>query len=248
MLTILKKKYGQNFLIDNNIIYKISNLIPSKKLEILEIGPGDGKLTDMIILKKPSSLTLIEIDKDLIEYLEDKYSNISEITLINADILKFKLYRKYQLVISNLPYNISSQILVKLSVSNFRPDILILMFQKEFAQRLLDKKLNSLNSLVKCFYEVKLNFSVSKNCFKPIPKVESCVLTFKKLKKKLITKNELNEFIIFKRELFSRKRKSLKNILKKYNLKNNFNLNLRVENLKLEELIRLFRAVNSEIY
>ena len=248
MPTFLKKKYSQNFLIDDNITNKIANLIPSKNLKTLEIGPGNGVLTDKIITKKPSSLTLVEIDRDLNKYLEDKYYNVSEIKLINADILKISINEKYQLVISNLPYNISSQILVKLSVLNLRPDILILMFQKEFAQRLLDKNLNSINSLVRCFYDINLNFTVSKNCFRPKPKVESSVLTFKKLKKKLITKEELNEFISFKRKLFSHKRKSLRNILKKYDLKNNFDLNLRVENLDLEELIKLFRAVNFENY
>ena len=162
--------------------------------------------------------------------------------------MKTNLNEKYQLVISNLPYNISSQILVKLSTLNFRPDILILMFQKEFAKRLLDKNLNSINSLVRCFYDINLNFNVSKNCFRPIPKVESSVLTFKKLRKKLIKKKELDEFILFKRKLFSNKRKSLKNILKNYELRDNFDLNLRVENLNLNELIRLFRAIKSEIY
>ena len=248
MPTILKKKYGQNFLIDNNITNKIANLIPSENLKTLEIGPGNGKLTDTIITKKPSSLTLVEIDKDLNEYLVRKYLNVSKINIINADILKINLNEKYQIVISNLPYNISSQILVKLSTLNFRPDILILMFQKEFAKRLLDKNLNSINSLVRCFYDINLNFNVSKNCFRPIPKVESSVLTFKKLKKKLITKKELNEFILFKRKLFSHKRKSLKNILKKYDLNDNIDLNTRVENLNLEDLIRLFRATKSEIY
>ena len=246
MPTILKKKYGQNFLIDNNITNKIANLIPSENLKTLEIGPGNGKLTDTIITKKPSSLTLVEIDKDLNNAFK-KIFNLSEIKLINADILKVNINEKYQLVISNLPYNISSQILVKLTVLNFIPDILILMFQKEFAKRLLDKNLNSINSLIRCFYDINLNFNVSKNCFRPIPKVESSVLTFKKLKKKLITKKELNEFILFKRQLFSHKRKSSKNILKKYDLNKNIDLNTRVENLNLEDLIKLFRAVNSEI-
>ena len=248
MPIILKKKYGQNFLIDNNIQKKISNLIPLENLKTLEIGPGNGKLTDNIIDRKPSSLTLVEIDKDLIKELESKYSNIINLKVINADILKYNLNKKYQLIISNLPYNISSQILVKLTTHEIRPDVLILMFQKEFAQRLLDKKLNSINSIVRCFYDIKLNFIVSKNCFRPIPKVDSSVLTFKKLRKRLITKKELNKFIQFKRKLFSHKRKTLKSILKKYNFKNSFDLNLRVENLKLEELIRLFRAINSEIY
>ena len=245
MSFVLKKKYGQNFLIDQNILEKISNLINSENLNILEIGPGDGKLTEKIIMKKPSKLTLIEIDKDLIENLEEKYSSNKKINLINADILDYEINNDYELIISNLPYNISSQILVKLSTMSISPDTLILMFQKEFAQRLLDEKLNSINSLVKCFYSIKLNFNVSKSCYRPIPKVDSTVLTFKKLKKKLLKIEEINKFIIFKRNLFSHKRKSLKNLLKKYELKSNINLNLRVEDLKLDELVKIFRAASS---
>ena len=245
MPIILKKKYSQNFLIDQNILTKISNLIKSDNLSILEIGPGDGKLTDKIILKKPSLLTLVEIDRELINNLKEKYSENNKIDLINADILKYEIKNTYQLIISNLPYNISSQILVKLSTICVSPNTLILMFQKEFAKRLLDKKLNSINSLIKCFYNIKLNFNVSKNCYRPIPKVDSSVLTFKKLKKKLIDFEEIDNFIIFKRKLFSHKRKSLKNLLKKYDLKENFDLNSRVEELGLDDLVNLFRATNS---
>ena len=245
MSFVLKRKYSQNFLIDQNILTKISNLINSENLNILEIGPGDGKLTEKIILKKPSILTLVEIDRDLIENLEEKYSSNNKINLINADILNYEIENDYELIISNLPYNISSQILAKISTMSISPDTLILMFQKEFAKRLLDEKLNSINSLIRCFYSIKLNFNVSKNCYRPIPKVDSSVLTFKKLKKKLLRIEEINKFIIFKRNLFSHKRKSLKNLLKKYELKNNFNLNLRVEDLKLDELVRIFRATSS---
>tara|TARA_B100000989_G_scaffold34760_1_gene22127 strand:- start:1221 stop:1958 length:738 start_codon:yes stop_codon:yes gene_type:complete len=241
----LKKRYGQNFLIDQNILSKISNLIHTDNLKILEIGPGDGRLTDKIISKRPALLTLVEIDKDLIKNLNEKYSNNKIIKLVNADILKYKISEKYELVISNLPYNISSQILVKLSIMNTIPDTLILMFQKEFAQRLLEKKLNAINSLVCCFYNIKLNFNVSKNCFRPLPKVDSSILTFKKMEKKLLNVDEINNFIIFKRNLFSHKRKSLKNLLKKYNLKNKFDLNLRVEDLKLNELVNIFKAISS---
>tara|TARA_B100000989_G_C19518138_1_gene462762 strand:- start:146 stop:886 length:741 start_codon:yes stop_codon:yes gene_type:complete len=245
MSFILKKKrFGQNFLVDKNILNKISNLIYSENLKILEIGPGDGKLTDKIILKNPSLLTLLEIDKDLIKNLRDKYSNNKNVDLINADILKYKIDNSYELVISNLPYNISSQILVKFSMMNLNPETLIFMFQKEFAQRLLEKKLNSINSLINCFYHIKLNFNVSKNCFHPIPKIDSSVLTFKKMSKKLLKNDEINNFIIFKRNLFSHKRKTLKNLLKEYDLKDNFDLNLRVEDLELNELIKIFRAIS----
>ncbi len=229
MPTFLKKKFSQNFLIDGNILNKIGNLIPAQNLNILEIGPGDGKLTDKIILKKPKNLTLVEIDEELVKELNKKYFKYEAINLIKSDILKLKLEKKYHLIISNLPYHISSQILLKLILLEKNPEILILMFQKEFAQRVLDKKLNSLNSIVKCFYSVKLNFNISKNCFRPIPRVDSSILTFKKLEKKLIKRNEIDNFIIFKRKLFTQKRKSLKNILKKYTFSDNFNLNLRVE-------------------
>lgn len=243
MSFILKKKFGQNFLIDQNILNKISQLIILKKCKILEIGPGDGKLTDKIILNDPANLTLVEIDKELSAFLSAKYSHMKNIKLINANILDIDLDNKYELVISNLPYNISSQILIKLTTLKKIPDTLILMFQKEFAARLLDKKLNSINSLIKCFYDIKLNFHISKNCFRPIPKVDSSILTFNK-KKGLIKKEEIKEFIIFKRKLFSHKRKSLRNILKQYELNEKFNLNLRVESLELDELIKLFRAIN----
>ena len=244
MPIILKKKFGQNFLIDKNILNKIEQLIPSENLNILEIGPGDGNLTDKIISKKPKNLDLVEIDDGLTLILKTKYYNYKNIEIINRDILKFNFNKNYQLVISNLPYNISSQILVKLSLLKNIPDFLVLMFQKEFALRVLDKKLNSINSLVNCFYDINFNFNVSKNCFRPIPKVDSSVLTFKKLSESLLSKNEVDNFIIFKRQLFSQKRKSLKNVLKKYNLKENFNLDLRVENLELRELINLFRSIS----
>ena len=245
MSIILKKKFSQNFLIDGNILNKIKNLIPSENLKILEIGPGSGKLTDKIISKYPSELTLVEIDEDLLRVLCEKYHDYKNIKIIKEDILKFNIKENYQLIISNLPYNISSQALVKITLLENRPEILILMFQKEFALRLIDKKLNSINSLVKCFYNIKLSFNVSKNCFRPIPKVDSSVLIFKKMKKKLLNKNEINDFIIFKRNLFSYKRKSLKNLLKKYNLKSKFDLSLRVEDLELVELIKIFRATSS---
>jgi len=245
MYANLKKKYGQNFLIDKNILSKIANLIPAENLAILEIGPGDGRLTDAIISKKPSKMLLIEIDNNLIKFLSNKYKTLKFINILNEDFLNIKIKEDYDLVISNLPYNISSQIIVKLSLMENLPERLVLMFQKEFAMRLIDLKINSINSLIKCFYDIKLNFHVSKTCFRPIPKVNSSVMTFSKKEKGLLENDEIEGFIGFKRTLFSYKRKSLKNLLKGYNLEKKFNLDLRVENLELEELIKIFRTINS---
>ena len=112
-----KKSLGQNFLIDKNIIKKIVNLVEVKKKNIIEIGPGLGALTDEIIKKDPKSLLIIEKDKLLFEKLNQKYSNISKIKIIKSDVLKFdieKHIRENSVIFGNLPYNISSQILIKI--------------------------------------------------------------------------------------------------------------------------------------
>ena len=119
------------------------------------------------------------------------------------------------------------------------------MFQKEFAQRLMDKNLNSLNSLVNCFYNVNSYFIVSRNCFRPIPKIDSTVLSFTKKESPLLKLNEIDKFIEFKRNLFSYKRKTLNNLLKSYKpLVQEIDLKKRVEDLKLNQLLKIFREIN----
>lgn len=245
MYEILKKRYGQNFLIDKNILRKIYQLIPKENLNILEIGPGIGSLTEYIIKTKPKLFELVEIDQNFIPILKDKFSSYKNIKLTNIDILKYKINQSIDLIISNLPYNISSQILVKICLSNKQPSNLILMFQKEFALRLIDKKLNSLNSLVQCFYDTKKVFDVSKNCFRPSPKVNSSVLFFRKIEKPLLLNSEIENFISFKQKVFSFKRKSLNKILKNYDLSSlNLDLTQRVESLSIGNLLRIFRKIN----
>ena len=245
MYEILKKRYGQNFLIDKNILRKIYQLIPKENLNILEIGPGIGSLTEYIIKTKPKLFELVEIDQNFIPILKDKFSSYKNIKLTNIDILKYKINERIDLIISNLPYNISSQILVKICLSNKQPSNLILMFQKEFALRLIDKKLNSLNSLVQCFYDTKKVFDVSKNCFRPSPKVNSSVLFFRKIEKPLLLNSEIENFISFKQKVFSFKRKSLNKILKNYDLSSlNLDLTQRVESLSIGNLLRIFRKIN----
>ena len=245
MYEILKKRYGQNFLIDKNILRKIYQLIPKENLNILEIGPGIGSLTEYIIKTKPKLFELVEIDQNFIPILKDKFSSYKNIKLTNIDILKYKINESIDLIISNLPYNISSQILVKICLSNKQPRNLILMFQKEFALRLIDKKLNSLNSLVQCFYDTKKVFDVSKNCFRPSPKVNSSVLLFRKIEKPLLLNSEIENFISFKQKVFSFKRKSLNKILKNYDLSSlDLDLTQRVESLNIGNLLRIFRKIN----
>ena len=240
----LKKKYGQNFLIDENIANKIVSLIRNRNLKILEIGPGDGRLTNKIIGKNPKILEIVEIDRELINLLRDKFRELKYLTITNKNILNYNSSNSYDLVISNLPYNISSQVLVKFSLMKNPPKEMILMFQKEFALKLLEKNLNSINSIVNCFFKVKLKFHVSRNCYKPIPNVDSSVLKFEKLDNFLLKNNEVDNFIEFKRYIFSHKRKSLRNLLKKYKISQNTNLTLRAESLNLKALIKIFREIN----
>ena len=242
----LKKKFGQNFLIDKNILSKIINLIPRNNLYILEIGPGSGNLTELIINKNPAQLNLIEIDSDLTQDLNLKFNKYKFVKIMNEDVLCADIDKNYDIIISNLPYNISSQILSKIVQLHSPPEHLILMFQKEFADRLLSSRLNAINTLVNCFYKVKHEFNISKNCFRPIPKVDSTLLSFYKHQNLLIKKDEIEKFINFKRKVFSHKRKTLQKVFRDYQIDVNVEIdkNLRIENLSLLEFISIFRKVN----
>ena len=130
-----KKSLGQNFLIDKNIVNKIINLVNLKNKNIIEIGPGKGALTSEIIKKKPKSIILIEKDRSLANNLSLKYLNNKNITVLNNDFLKFDLdnLKSKFVILGNLPYNISSQILLKIIREDSFPNKftdLIFMFQR----------------------------------------------------------------------------------------------------------------------
>ena len=246
----LKKKFGQNFLVDKNISKKILKLIPHNTKNIIEIGPGIGHLTDFLISDNIKKLTLIEIDKDFIPILKEKYKNMIYMEIINQDIMNLNLssYNKETVIISNLPYNISSQVLVKIN-NYYHFNIMILMFQKEFAERLTSNKLNNLNCLIKCFYDIKKEFNISKNSFIPSPKIESSVLTFIKKNKSLIEHKDIKNFSFFKSMIFVNKRKKISTILKKhkFNINNLPHLEMRAEEYSLIQFVNLFNILKSEL-
>ncbi len=250
MYVKLKKKFGQNFLIDKNILLKIVNIFNLKNKNILEIGPGIGHLTDHLIEQQLNKITLIEIDVDFIPVLKKKYSSNKKLTIINDDILKFDLknFHKNDIVISNLPYNISSQILVKIIDYNVF-DRMILMFQKEFAERLISNNINNLNCLILSFYDIKKEFNISKNSFRPRPKIESSVLSFNKLKKPLVEICDIELFKKFKSMVFINKRKKLSTIFNKNKIIyiGLISLDLRAEQLKLIDFISLFKSLKSQL-
>ena len=245
----VKKSLGQNFLIDKNIINKIINLTDIKNKNIIEIGPGLGAITYEILKKKPKSLILIEKDDKLYEKLKIEFLNNKSIELFNQDILKFNLEKKIKpnsIIFGNLPYNISSQILVKiLRFNKWPPNFtdIIFMFQKELGNKIIGNfKSNNygrLSILTNYRLEILNKFLISNNCFFPKPKISSIILHFKPKKKFNKIKN-LKNLEKVTNILFSNKRKMInKNIMKLFNKKNLekisfLNLNLRPEELRPE--------------
>ena len=218
-MNIAKKSLGQNFLIDKNIINKIIKIgdIDSKK-NIIEIGPGYGSLTNSIINFNPNSLIAVEKDQKLFEILNNKFKDHPNIKIINDDILKFiniNKFKKKLIVYGNLPYSVSTQILVNLIMLEKWPpwyEKLIFMFQKEVADRILAKEntknFNRLSVLSNWRLNIKKHFDVSKNCFFPKPKVDSTLLSFYPKKEIYKLKNPKNLEIIT-RCLFSNRRKMI---------------------------------------
>ena len=219
-----KKSLGQNFLVDENILKKIVEInIINSETEIIEIGPGTGNLTDYLIKKNPKKIFAIEKDKELSKNLLNKYFGKAEI--INEDILKFfnyKIFNKNTIIIGNLPYNISSQILVKFIKNKKWPpgySDLIFMFQKELAQKIFGKFPSKNYGRLSILTNYRLNiidkFPVSPNCFFPKPKVSSLVLHFKPKKKLMFEIKDIQNLEKITNILFSNKRKMVNKNLKK---------------------------------
>jgi len=220
-----KKSLGQNFLTDKNII----NIIVNKgninqNDEILEIGPGTGNLTKKILEMNPKKVFAIEKDKNLFNLLDKTFMNNDNIELINDDVLNILNKNNFGnniIVFGNLPYNISTQILISLLLTNKWPpwyQTLILMFQKEVAQRIVanknTKEFGRLSVVSNWRMDIKKHFNVSKNCFSPKPKIDSSVLSFEpKKENKFKIKNPKNLEKVT-RILFSNRRKIInKNFL-----------------------------------
>ena len=248
-----KKSLGQNFLVDKEIIKKILDCADIKNKNILEVGPGTGNLTDEIIKNNPKELILIEKDTFLLELLKKKYSN--NITFINDDILNIsenKLSLNKLTVFGNLPYNISTEILTKWII-NLNSDIwfdkLILLFQKEVADRIISDYNTSNYGRLSIICNWKLNIKkiidIKSSSFNPKPKGDSTLLLFTPKEKFFKLKNsESIENVT--RIFFNQKRKKIKKPLNKL-FKNSekiakklhLNLDLRPQNLDHETYFRL---------
>ncbi len=253
---IKKKSLGQNFLKSKgilNIIVNSANIKPNDI--ILEIGPGKGVLTEKILEKNPKKLIIVEKDDRLIDFLNEKFKKQvknGQLEIINQDILDFdiNLEEKYK-IIANIPYYITGQIIRKFLSTNNQPQLMVLMVQKEVAERIItkDKKESILSMSVKFYGKPEYIKTVKAKYFSPKPKVDSAILLINNISKDFFI--DLNEERCFKilKIGFSHKRKFVLNNLKKYlpeidweNIfeKEKINKKLRPENLSKNDWKKLF--------
>ena len=223
-----KKKYGQNFLNDSNLsdeILDIANI--DEETEVLEIGPGLGFLTEKLI-GNSKFLTAFEIDDDLIPFLNKKFENKQNFKLIHQDFMEADLEKFFEnkqnvKVVANIPYYITSPIINKLLEYRENIDEIYLMVQKEVAERIASqphsKNMSLLTHAVQFYAEAEYLFTVPKEKFDPVPKVDSAFLGIKILKDKRY-ESQISEGKYFKylKEAFSNKRKSIANNLTKLGL------------------------------
>lgn len=250
-----KKKYGQNFLVDDNVKQKIfESISPQREDLIIEIGPGKGALTTYL-KKYDVSLIGIEVDNDTKDYLSKLENNKTK--FIFNDFLKIDINELLKDItynnlffVGNLPYYITTPIIEKIIDSSFSNATIVVMVQKEVAERFLAKphtrNYGYITVLLNYYYNISKVVDAKKECFYPIPKVDSMVV-------KLTPKNKkeninIDDFKLFLKNAFKYKRKNLKNNLNGYDLnkiqkcleKNNYSLNNRAEEIDLDTFIDLY--------
>ena len=253
-----KKKYGQNFISDKALINKISLLIDAKEDDlIIEIGPGAGALTSKLT-QLNSYYLAYEIDTELDEYLS-RYSS-SKFKIIYDDFLKRDIKKdikdiKYNrlFIVGNLPYYITTPIMMKLIDDEIESTKNVFMVQKEFGDRLIalprNREYGSITVLMNYFYDIKQEFIVNKEKFNPKPKVDSCILSFTNKEDKKEIDVKLYKKLV--RDAFQFKRKNIRNNLKNYDLdyinkilnKYNYDLNNRAEDIPYGVFVEIVNSL-----
>ncbi|MDR1346546.1 MAG: 16S rRNA (adenine(1518)-N(6)/adenine(1519)-N(6))-dimethyltransferase RsmA [Bacteroidales bacterium] len=239
-----KKRLGQHFLKDERIAKRIVESINSSNKNVLEIGPGMGVLTKYLIENKTVNLSVIEIDKESVSYLQCHFPELAS-RILAQNFLTLDLEAYYQepvTVIGNFPYNISSQILFKLLEYKNLSTQLVGMFQKEVADRIASKpgskQYGILSVLIQAFFDVEYLFTVESNLFFPPPKVKSAVIRItRNFEKKLHCDETLFKNVI--KAAFNQRRKTLRNSLKTFTFEEKYLadpiFNKRPEQLSVEE-------------
>lgn len=240
------KELGQNFLRNEKVIHKIVDLIDIKDGDkVIEIGPGEGVITKEILkINKDFKLTAIDIDPRVAEVMGEISNNKFNFVLGNVlkekDIFNQKDYK----VIGAIPYNITSPIFHKLIEGENLPEKVILVVQKEVGLKVCDKKRGSyLSNYLNYFFSTSYEFTISREDFYPVPKVDSAVIKFELRNFKQIEKDKFSNFL---HKVFRSPRKKINKVFDVQTLKTtNIDQNLRPENLSLDEILKLFAFENS---
>tara|TARA_B100001057_G_scaffold339177_1_gene339981 strand:+ start:5452 stop:6243 length:792 start_codon:yes stop_codon:yes gene_type:complete len=251
-----KKSLGQNFIQNKNFIFKLSSLILSDDdTNIFEIGPGMGALTDQLVKKKFKNLYLIEKDILLFQKLKERLKNKKNVFAHNCDAIdyNYETINKNQksLIVGNLPFNISSQLLINWIVGYNWPPFyskMILMFQKEVANRIIakhnQKSYSRISVITQARCEIKVLLNAPSNIFFPKPKVDGTILEFTPITKYLeVDISNLQKLL---RKSFEHRRKKIKTSLKDYDyLLKRFDIDdgLRAENLSVDDYCKLASAI-----
>ena len=240
-----RRRFGQNYLRDKSVIYQIVDKInPRKEDSFIEIGPGQGAITEGI-KNNSKNLTLIEIDKENVAYLKNSLGK--EIEIFEEDVLKIDLsfIKNNDRIVGNLPYNIASQIILRFLELNEKISDMHFMVQKEMAEVLTsspgNKSWNKFAVKVAFFYETEILMDISPEAFDIKPKVDSSLVRFKPINSQAFEIKKLFQIIDLS---FQSKRKTIFNNLKKHNInweKLKFDKNLRAEQLSLEDFLEIYK-------
>ena len=238
-----RKRFGQNFLVDEQVINQIvSTVSPEKNDTVIEIGPGKGALTFPLI-NHLEKIHVIEIDRDLISLLQKKNNKKISIHESDALVFNFDQFKQNIRIVGNLPYNISSPLLFHLL--NYRDNIIDMTFmlQKEVVDRIVatpgNKVFGRISVIMQAFFDTELMFVVPKESFNPQPKIESAILYLKTKSKPLVQNSKPLEEIV--KIAFSQRRKTLKNCLKSVldQSQTDIDLSQRAEMLSVENFVTL---------
>lgn len=261
----LKKSLGQNFINDINIIDGIIDCIDFNNVDgIIEIGPGIGALTQGLI-ETNLPVVSVELDDDLIPILTDKFGSYDNFKLVHQDFLKLnpdELYNNFDkdanlIVVANIPYYITTPIITKLIEEYHQVSCSYLMVQKEVAQRICatdhNKKYGSLSVYCQALNDCNIEFIVDKKYFKPIPKVDSAIISLRRKENEIDNLENFSDFLL---DCFSLKRKTLinslanasgisKELITNFVVSNNLTTNTRAEEIDVQTFIMLYNSFNN---
>lgn len=263
-----KKGFGQNFLVDDNILKKIAYSLKDKNyLGVIEVGPGLGSLTRYLV-ETYDQVLCYEIDTDMIEVLNDTIKT-DNLKIKEGDFLKSNVSKDIKeyfngevCLIANLPYYITSPILLKLLEEVREIKDIVVMIQKEVAERFVakpnTKDYNALSVLIQYFTNAEKLFDVSPTAFVPAPKVSSSVIHLSYKNDEMLTGDDLSFFLKFNRNIFKQRRKTfVNNVTSSYNISkedvgiileaNGFSKTIRSEVLTVEEIVRLSQIFKKQL-